>query len=44
MTDVQTSEVDAKLASLRWDHEMLFADRSSDDEQLLMRQFLWKKI
>jgi hypothetical protein len=25
-----------------WDHHILYADRSSKDEQIFMRQFLWK--
>jgi hypothetical protein len=25
-----------------YDHEILYSDRSSDDEQLLIRTFLWK--
>jgi hypothetical protein len=39
MADVQTSEMDAKLAP---EHEILYTDRSSKDEQLLMRSFLSK--
>jgi hypothetical protein len=42
MADVQTSEVDAKLAPVNVDHEILYTDRSSKDEQLLIRQFLSK--
>jgi hypothetical protein len=34
MADVQTSEVDAKLAPVKWDHEILYTDRSTMDEQL----------
>jgi hypothetical protein len=40
MTDVQTSEVDAKLAPVNVG--ILYTDRSSKDEQLLMRPFLSK--
>jgi hypothetical protein len=40
MADVQISEVDAKLAPVNMDHEILYTDRSSKDEQLLMRPFL----
>jgi hypothetical protein len=39
MADVQTSEVDAKLAPVNM---ILNTDRSSKDEQLLMRPFLSK--
>jgi hypothetical protein len=42
MADVQASEVDAKLAPVTWDHEMLYTDRSSNNEQLLIRPFLSK--
>jgi hypothetical protein len=42
MAEVQTSEVDAKLHQSTWDHEILYNDRSSNDEQLLMRPFLSK--
>jgi hypothetical protein len=35
MEDVQTCEVDAKVAQKTWQHEILFADRSLKDEQLL---------
>jgi hypothetical protein len=37
MVDDQTSKVDAKLSSVNRDHEILYADRSSKDEQLLIR-------
>jgi hypothetical protein len=37
MADVQTSEVDEKLHHSTWHHAVLNADRSSEDEQLLMR-------
>jgi hypothetical protein len=37
MADVQTSEVDEKLYHSTWYHAVLNADRSSEDEQLLMR-------
>jgi hypothetical protein len=40
--DVQTSEEDAKLAPVNVDHTLLYADRSSKDEQLLMRLFFKK--
>jgi hypothetical protein len=45
MADVQTSEVDAKLAPLQstWNHEILYTDRSSKNEQLLERLFFVKK-
>jgi hypothetical protein len=26
-----------------WDHEIFYTDRSSKDEQRLVRQFLWKE-
>jgi hypothetical protein len=39
MADIQTSEVDAKLAP---DYEILYTDRSSKDEQLLTGPFLSK--
>jgi hypothetical protein len=42
MADAQTSEVDAKLAPVNVGHEILFTDRSSTDEQLLIRPFLLK--
>jgi hypothetical protein len=42
MADVQTTEVDSKLAQGTWDYEILYTDRSSKDEQLLMRLFLSK--
>jgi hypothetical protein len=40
MADIQTSEVDAKLAPVN--HKILYTDRSSKDEQLLIRPFLSK--
>jgi hypothetical protein len=40
MADVHTSEVDAKLAPVNV--EIVYTDRSSKDEQLLMRPFLSK--
>jgi hypothetical protein len=40
MADVQTSEMYAKLAPVNV--EILYPDRSSKDEQLLMRPFLSK--
>jgi hypothetical protein len=42
MADVQTPEVDANLYQSPWDHEILYTDRSSRDEQLFMRPFLSK--
>jgi hypothetical protein len=42
MADVQTSEVDAKLAPVNVEHEILYTDISSKDEQLLIRPFLSK--
>jgi hypothetical protein len=42
MVDVKTSEVDENLHQSTWDHEILHADRSSKDEQLLIRPFLLK--
>jgi hypothetical protein len=44
MADVQTSEVNAKLVPINVSHEMLYADRSSEDDKLLIRPFLQKKI
>jgi hypothetical protein len=38
MVDVQTSEVNAKLESLNVG--VLYSDRSSEDERLLIRPFL----
>jgi hypothetical protein len=43
MADVQTSEVDAKLVPVNVGHEILYTDRSSKYEQLLIRPFLSKK-
>jgi hypothetical protein len=42
MADVQTSEVDAKLAPVNGDHDILYTDRPTKDEQLLIRPFLSK--
>jgi hypothetical protein len=43
MVDIQTSEVDAKLVSVSMGPQYFFcADRSSKDEQLLIRSFLLK--
>jgi hypothetical protein len=42
MADIQTSEMDAKLAPVNVEHEILCTDRSSKDEQLLVRPFLSK--
>jgi hypothetical protein len=44
MSDVQTSEVDAKLAPVEVDPSMCYADRSSNDEELLIRSFFVRKI
>jgi hypothetical protein len=43
MPDVQTFEVDAKLAPLNVGPLSLYPDRSSEDEQLTMRSSLRKK-
>jgi hypothetical protein len=40
MADVQTSEVDAKLAPVYVDNEMLYDFTPSKDEQLLIRPCL----
>jgi hypothetical protein len=40
MAEVQTSEVSAKLAPVNVGREILFSDRSSKDEHLLIRPFL----
>jgi hypothetical protein len=42
MADVQTSEMDTKFAPVNVGNEILFSDRASKDEKLLMRQFLSK--
>jgi hypothetical protein len=42
MAEIQTSEVDAQIHQPARGHEMLYADRSSKDEQLLMRPVLLK--
>jgi hypothetical protein len=42
MADVQNSEVDTKLSPVNVGHGLLYTDRSSKDEQLLMRPFLSK--
>jgi len=42
MADVQTSEVNAKLAPLNIGPKILYSDRSSEDEQFLIRLFLRK--
>jgi hypothetical protein len=43
MVDVQTSEVDAKLALVKtWDHDILDDDKYSKGQRILMREFLWK--
>jgi hypothetical protein len=43
MADVQTSDVEAKLAPVNVRRGILCADRSSKDEQLLIRPLLQKK-
>jgi hypothetical protein len=40
MADVHISEVGAKLAPVSVDHEIVYSDTSSEDEQLLIRPFL----
>jgi hypothetical protein len=40
MVDVKISEVDAIFHQSVWDQEILYADRSSEDEQLLTRPLL----
>jgi hypothetical protein len=40
--DFETYEVMQNLHQSTWDHEMLHSDRSSEDEQLLMRPLLRK--
>jgi hypothetical protein len=42
MADVQTSEVYAKFAPVNMDYEILYADRSAEDKQLLIRAHLQK--
>jgi hypothetical protein len=42
MADVKTSEMDEKIAPVNVGHEILYTDRSSKDEQLLIRPFLSK--
>jgi hypothetical protein len=42
MADVLTSEVDENFHLSTWDRDILYADRSSEDEQLLIRLFLRK--
>jgi hypothetical protein len=37
MADVKTSEADEKFSQLTWDHEILYADRASESEQILIR-------
>jgi hypothetical protein len=34
MVDVKTSEMEQNLHQSTWDHEILYTDRSSKDEQL----------
>jgi hypothetical protein len=41
MVDAQTSEMNAKLAPFKvWNHEILYVDRFSEDEQLPKRLLL----
>jgi hypothetical protein len=40
MVDIQTSEVNTELTQSTWDHEIVYVDRSSKDEQLLLKLFL----
>jgi hypothetical protein len=40
MWEFQTSDVDAKVHHSMWDHAVLYADRSSNGELLLMRPLL----
>jgi hypothetical protein len=42
MANGQISEAMQSLHHLTQDREILYSDRSSDDEQLLMRLFLWE--
>jgi hypothetical protein len=42
MADVLTSEADENFHLSTWDRDILYADRSSEDEQLLIRLFLRK--
>jgi hypothetical protein len=39
MADIQTSEVDTKLAPVNLGNYILYADRSLKDEQVLNRPF-----
>jgi hypothetical protein len=41
MVDIKTSEVDVKLEPVKG-HKMLNSGRSSEDKQLLIRQFVRK--
>jgi hypothetical protein len=41
MADVGTPEIDLKQST--WDHDILYADRSLKDGQILMRTFFAKK-
>jgi hypothetical protein len=43
MADVQISEVEANFNQSMRVHEILYANRSSNDEQRLLTQFLYKK-
>jgi hypothetical protein len=40
MVDIRTSEMDAKIAPVSVQHRIVYADRSSNDEQLLIGPFL----
>jgi hypothetical protein len=40
MVNVQTSEMDAKIAPVNVDHENLNSERSSEDEKLLIRPLM----
>jgi hypothetical protein len=42
MADVQTSVVYAKFAPVNMDYEILYADRSAEDKQLLIIAFFQK--
>jgi hypothetical protein len=42
MAGVLISEADSKLAPVNGDHEILYADRPTTDEQLLIKQPLWE--
>jgi hypothetical protein len=40
---VQNSEVDENLHQSTWNHNILYADKSSKAEQLILRAFLYKQ-